>query len=49
MDWNSFCDVICDMDSAYMESLGVLTHPFLADMSESEVFDAWPALLGYSL
>jgi hypothetical protein len=45
MNWNSFYGVICDMDNAYMESLGVC----LADMSESEVFDAWPALLGYSL
>ncbi len=45
MNWNSFCGVVCDMDNAYMESLGV----GLADMSESEVFDAWSMLFGYSL
>jgi hypothetical protein len=45
MNWNSFCGVVGDIDNAYMDSLGVL----LAGMTESDVFDAWPMLFGYSL
>lgn len=42
---DEFYGAVCDMDAAYMCSLGAL----LVGFGEAEVFDAYPMLFGYAL